>query len=195
MSWSEDIVLDRPLADVVPVAAARGATVDLWRAGIYREGYDAATESLERVYSTQVLELRQEIEAMRDGVLETLECAVEAGLESVRGALPELVMAVVRRVLGEIELDAAQVGRMIARAIPEYLESDAHLVVILSEHDFELMDRSALQTLTGGRALKLERDPSLEPGDFRIQSPVGRLDGTLEGRLNRAASELKEDAG
>ena len=191
MSWSEDLTFPGPVLEVVPVNPERSNSLSKMLDETYQRGYRRATDSLESVYNSQILELRKEIEEMRDGVLKTLEYAVSEGMDSLRKAVPQVSLELVRSILSEIELDAEQLCKLIEKAVPSFLDPEAKLVISLAPGDYDYLSHENLADALGGRPLELKKDPHLKRGDFQVKSPLGYLDGSLENRINRAASHLE----
>lgn len=193
MSWSENISCGRRPRAVLPLPSRRQAELEAWCEAAYRRGFAAAQEQVAASYNAQILELRRESVEMRDGALATLEGAVERFLATTAAELPGLALQMARQALGGHVAAPEELAARVEGAIPPFFHREAAITVGLNPQDLEHFLEEDRAVVHQGRRLRLEADASLRPGDFRITSPLGELDGRLEKRLDALAEYLGEE--
>jgi flagellar assembly protein FliH len=184
------ISFDRPLAGAhIPGRAGRLYTegeMAAARAEAYREGYDAAHAFSDR----QLLEFRDEVQAMQHGLLNTLPGLEQSMLEQLRSSLPELAMDLARRLLSNFEPDAAHLEKLCIETLDHLFPERENLELIVAPRDAALLMKHMPNLEARYPGLKLRSDASLSPGDCQVRSRFGLTDARVSAKLEALRHEL-----
>lgn len=184
------IVFDRPLSGaVIPGRAAKEYTeadIAAARAAGYREGYDAARAFAD----SQLVEFRNEVHQLQDGLLKNLPHMDTAMIEQLRTGLPALAMDIARRLLAGFEPPSEVVARLCAEALDQLFPERENLELIVSVRDAELLVRHMPDLSSRYPGLKIRSDAALGPGDCQVRSRFGLTDARLSAKLESIEHEL-----
>jgi flagellar assembly protein FliH len=157
----------------------------------YQAGYQAGQED-------GLAAGQARVEAACDNLaraLKVLQVAKASILEVMEGEMVALVQAACDRILLAPEaVDPALVRRVVREAILRAGEAE-RMVVTLHPDDLDLVRQfrpRLLEEISGLTRLDLRPDPSLRPGDCRVDSPTSHVDATLESRRQRIFDLLAE---
>jgi flagellar assembly protein FliH len=153
----------------------------------YQRGYDAGADHVNR----QIIEQRNEINEMRALLFENAKEAVDQAVTEVRGALPQLALQVVRRLIGGIEWDTQSVAEAAESVLIEAGVDPSEVELRLNPHDFELLrdlDPSMTERHPG---VRLVADARLERGGCEAVTRFGKIDGRLSRRLDRLEASME----
>jgi len=193
MSWSRlQVTLPAPLAGFrvrsfgpPPVPAE---TVKAQVEEAYRKGQGEADD----FHRQQLMQHREEAVSYQRDILLRLEQKIDTLLESSHQRIPELVFALVGRVLQGISLDAQELEALVVTTIGELHHREGeHLEVQLSPQDYDTL----LTLQEEGKAESLKRlqfvsDERLSHGDVQVTSRFGLLDARLETKLAKIKREV-----
>lgn len=184
------VAFDRPLAG----AAVRGRAARLYteaevaalKAAAYREGYDAAHAFSDK----QLLEFREEVQSLQDGLLQNLPNVEAAMNEQLRAELPGLALELARRLLAGYEPSADVVERICLETLEQLYPERENLELILSVRDAGLLEKSLSNLNSRYPGLKVRPDPTLAPGDCQVRSRFGLTDARLSSKTESLRREL-----
>jgi len=184
------IRFDRPLSGAhIPGRSGRlytEAEMGAARAEAYREGYDAAHAFSDR----QLLEFRDEVQALQSGLLQTLPGIEQSMLEQLRQSLPELAMEIARRLLSDFQPDETLVKKLCLDTLEHLYPERENLELVVSPRDAALLMKHMPDLEARYPGLKLRSDASLNPGDCQVNSRFGLTDATLGAKLEALHHEL-----
>jgi len=125
--------------------------------------------------------------------------AITAGLmDQARVDLLELSVKIAERILGAELKTRPQLLVGLIRSALEAAQLSGAITLVLSQKDYDLLRSKGPQVLgklPQGLRLQLRPDPELKRGDLVIESAAGRLDATLNARLQRVGASLSELTG
>ena len=102
-----------------------------------QESYNRG-KGLSKFYQAEVKNLREEI-AIRQSELLSKLTKVLATIGELEVRLPDLVIGIAERVLGQVSLDGSGVEQLVKSMIAEFSEEDEKLEVYLNPKDLELL--------------------------------------------------------
>jgi flagellar assembly protein FliH len=112
-------------------------------------------------------------------------------LDEAKEALVDLaVAAAMRLVHGHLAVQPAAVTAMVAAGLRRL--KDSNCTVRVSPQDLPLLhaQRSTLERELGAGVLKLQADPTLQPGSYVVASPLGQIDATLDSQAAHLRTAL-----
>lgn len=191
MSSTESIRLAHPLQSIGilfdgPAAERGGEGVELLLQAEYQRGYDEGTAHVNQ----QILEQRNEINEMRALLFENAEQAVQTVISEVRGAVPELVVQAVGRLIKDFEWNAESVTRAAEDVLAEAGVDPSEIELRLNPKDLELLrdlDPSMTERHPG---VKLVGDGRLERGGCEGVTRFGIIDGRISHKLDRLGASM-----
>lgn len=127
-----------------------------------------------------------------------LEAITGGLLDQARVDLLELSVKISERILGAELKTRPQLLVGLIRSALEAAQLTGAITLNLSPKDHALLRSKGPQVLGNlpkGLKLQLKADPALKRGDVVIESSAGRLDATLQARLQRVGSSLAELTG
>ncbi len=172
-------------------------------------------------YQDEIKKLREEIAKKQDTLLTSINSNVHSTLNELDKRLPDLVIAIVERILPDAKIDGEQVRSIVVSMISEFSESDEKLDVYLCKADLDLLKglskpnaedlvkenpeegfASAIagifdgldgddSLLEGYPNVKFHEDETLSSGDCQVKSRFGLLDGRIATKLRKIEQELK----
>lgn len=172
-------------------------------------------------YQQEIQKLRGEIANEQQSLLASINSKVDETLQELDRRLPDLVIAIVERVLPDVKIDGEQVRSIVLSMINEFSEDDEKLDVFLCKADLNLLkglgnsDSKATSEsqqeegfasaiagifdgldgddnlLEGYPNVKFHEDETLNPGDCQVKSRFGLLDGRISTKLRKIEQELR----
>jgi flagellar assembly protein FliH len=176
-----DIVLGGPEPE--PIAASVHAAAVL---EAYQRGWEEAVAKHEAMLAEQ----RQEFARAQEDALKGIAAQHEALVAQFSAALIPLASQIAARVLAGVAPDAELVSRLVEETLAELEPGTADVEVYLSPGDCALAEEIAAEQGQKFPGLKLLPDNSLRPGDCRVQSRFGAIDGRLKTKLENVLSVL-----
>ena len=174
-------------------------------------------------YKEEVRKLRTEYGHRQAEILSAAQSKIENVLAELDTRLPDVVIGLAERVLGQTPLDRAAIENIVKGLVAEFSGEDEKLEAYLCPEDLKLLkafDReesaevpseeeeegfaSAIagifDGLDGDDALlegypnvTFHEDPTLSRGDCQIKSRFGLLDGRIATKLRKIEADLKEE--
>lgn len=190
MAFAKLVAFDRPLSGVtVPGQQKRYVTEAEWAAHAeqaYRRGVDA-TRALA---DAQMVELRADIEGLRDGLFKRLREIEPTLLMDLRAALPELALDLARRLLAGYEPPAEIVSRLCEEALAELFPEQENLELCVSERDAALLEALRPAWMQRYPGLRVRVDRALAAGDCQVRSRFGLTDARRATKLEALSHAL-----
>lgn len=184
------VAFDRPLVGaMIPGHSERmysESEVAAIRAAAYREGSDATRAFGEQ----QVVEFREEVQALQNGVFQHLHDIEAALLDQIRAELPGLTMDIARRLLAGFEPPQDLVLRLCSEALDQLYPERENLELAVSPRDAEMLTKFGGDILARFPGLKIRSDSSLQTGDCIVNSRFGITDARQSAKLAAIEHEL-----
>lgn len=166
----------------------RGPNVSDREQAAYRQGQDDAQTFCQQ----QILEAREEMRRLQDEVLSGISTRFEDLCEQFNDQVPELVLAIVRKVLSGVEPGRETVIRSIEETLTELAPQSDTFQVHLHPKDAALLREGCSEFTSDYPGMELMDDPSLVPGDVVVRSRFGIIDGRVETKLRRIEAGIRE---
>ncbi len=184
------IVFDRPLAGAHipghPVREYSAADLAAARAAAYREGYDAARAFAD----SQLVEFRNEVHQLQDGLLKNLPHMDTAMIDQLRIGLPALAVDIARRLLADFEPPGDLVAKLCIEALEQLFPERENLELVVCARDADLLLKHMPDLASRYPGLKIRSDVTLMPGDCQVRSRFGLTDARLSAKLETIQNEL-----
>ena len=104
-----------------------------------QESYNRGKQEATSFYQAEVKNLREEIAIRQSELLSEINQRVLATIGELEIRLPDLVIGIAERVLGQVSLDGSGVEQLVKSMIAEFSEEDEKLEVYLNPKDLELL--------------------------------------------------------
>lgn len=185
----------------------------------YARGKEEATA----FYQAEIAKLRSSYADAQSQLLSKIDVKVDEVISKLDHRLPDLVIGLAQRVLGQISLDRESIEQIVKSMVTEFSGEDEKLEVFLCPQDLSLLKAMAdpekpaseedsqeegfasaiagiFDGLDGDDALldgypnvKFFEDASLQSGDCQIKSRFGLLDGRISTKIRKIEEELKRN--
>jgi flagellar assembly protein FliH len=184
------IAFDRPLsgATIPGHSAAMYTDSDLAaaRAAAYREGADSARGFGER----QLVEFRDEVQTLQDGLFVGLG-EIEGGmLGQLRTALPDLALDLARRLLAGFEPPPELLEKLCVEALEQLYPERDNLELTVSPRDAALLAKLTPGLESRYPNLRIRADAAFAPGDCQVRSRFGITDARQSAKIAAIQQEL-----
>lgn len=156
------------------------------RAAAYREGSDSAQAFAER----QLVEFRDEVHALQQGIFQHLHDIESALIDQIRRELPNLAMDIARRMLAGFEPPQELVLRLCSEALEQLFPERENLELVVSSRDAEMLSKHGGDLQARFPGLKIRADATLQPGDCIVHSRFGITDARQSAKLGAIEHEL-----
>lgn len=124
-------------------------------------------------------------------VLSALEREFKGLVKEISERMPDIAISIVRRILGGLTLEVAQVEAIVTEVLKENAPEGEVLEVLLSERDYDLLEKEEDGLGKRYPGIKFERNGSLNSGDCLIKSRFGLVDATINTKLKQIRQELE----
>lgn len=158
-----------------------------WEQAAYAKGREEA----EAFAQAQIVEMREDFLRVQNELFNRLDTQFQSLVSTVGARMPDLVLAMVRRLWGGIELNPEAVENNLRELMQEITPDGEELEVSLCPEDFKLIKEIDTGTLSATSKIRLIEDASLKKGDCMIRSRFGIVDGRIETKLKKIEGELK----
>jgi flagellar assembly protein FliH len=154
---------------------------DLQRVRSEAEGQ--VREVLEREFESRVARLRQDWEALQQGLFQSMSDRFQGALNQMRELLPQLVVESTARVLGGVEVDGRMVKGVVEDLLQEVAPGTEALEVQLCESDLRQLEAAQADLKHRFPGISLRVNPELKSGDCVVRTRFGVIDGRLSTKL------------
>lgn len=166
----------------------RGSDVSDREQAAYRQGQDDAQTFCQQ----QIMEAREEMRRLQDEVLSGISTRFDELCDQFNHQVPELVLAIVRKVLAGVEPGRETVIKAIEETLAELAPQSDTFQVHLHPKDASLLREGCSEFSNDYPGMELMDDPSLAPGDVVVRSRFGIIDGRVETKLRRIEAGIRE---
>ncbi|XOZ33887.1 flagellar assembly protein FliH [Halomonadaceae bacterium KBTZ08] len=160
----------------------------------YRVGYDEGHAAGREAGEQQGLEegreqVRQQEQRLQQ-IMDTLVHPIRQEEEATEAALLNLVMALSRSVIHrELQLDSAQIGSIVRRAIHSLPDSDSDMRIRVHPDDAEMV-RQAIEGVASHATVA--PDDQILPGGCSVENNRSLVDYTVEKRFQKQVQRMLE---
>ena len=194
MKWSETIVLKEPLREVrlsvlPPESEQENRARALEQAAFERGRLDA-----EKNLGEQLLQQRNELLELQQGVLESLRNAVPDVIQQTEGVLFQIALESAKKFVAGIPIDSVLVEAIVREAVLETKET-AEITVHLHPDDLALLHKHAapiLQGLPEAGLLKFIGSSEITRGGCLVQTRFGLLDARRETKIEQIRESISK---
>jgi len=184
------IAFDRPLAGVALPGQGARVYSDTELAAIRQKAYQDGTDAARGFANQQLVEFRAEVQAMQEGLFQTL-AATETDIQTqLRMALPALAVELARRLLAGYEPTAEQVMQLCEETLAQLYPERDNLELFLCPRDAALLDHLSVDWKTRHPGLRVTIDATLGSGDCQVRSRFGLTDARRSAKLESLTREL-----
>lgn len=137
------------------------------------ESYNRGKAEATSFYQAEIKKLREELATQQIHLLEKINQKVVSTLGELNVRLPDLVIGIAERVLGQVNLDGEGIEQLVKSMIGEFADENEKLEVYLNPQDLDL--------LKGLRRTEDTSDTSDEENDEGFASAIAGIFDGLEG--------------
>ena len=186
MATTTRLRFSRPLKDVHPLTASAGDDSPTPSAG----GMPAELAAMFDPATPKVLELLQEIPAL----VQELESRRLQMIDEFRQLAVELAVAIASKLTyREIQQDENFIGPILEQVLSGW-DQNTHWTLSFNPKDFENLERHKQKLEpTDGEILKLQSDPSIPQGDFRLETPSSYFVSSIQTKLTEIRQMIMKD--
>ncbi len=111
-------------------------------------------------------------------------------LREIHAQIPDIVIKLLKKVLGSYEIDAKNMQKLIQDALKEVSEDNAYLEVFISPQDWDMLSLEDESWANGYSRVSFFKDDKLKRGDCMLKSRFGLIDGRMEKKISKIEKEL-----
>ena len=128
---------------------------------------------------------------MQQSVFKNMHAEFEKLVEEINSRLPELVLAMLHRVLADTPMDRQLVCKIIDETLGQFISKDEDLEIRLSKSDLALLRGGEESSEDLYPGITLLEDPALQPGDCLVRSRFGLVDARVQTKILKIEKELR----
>jgi flagellar assembly protein FliH len=194
-SWSETILLSKPLRDLRRAEAlseapsANEAAVQAQIEASYRRGRVDGEKAL----NEQLLHQRAQMQELLQGVVASLRQAVPQVVRDTENTMVALALAVAQKLVADIPISAPMVEAAVRDALAQ-VEGTAQFTVRLHRADLELLENSESPVLADadGKQFRFLSSSEITRGGCVVETRFGTIDARRETKLDIVKRSLTE---
>jgi flagellar assembly protein FliH len=175
----------------VHLGVDRARQEKLERERLIREAYERGRGEAEDFARAQLVEARTETSELQSSVLHGVEKAFEDLRTELDQNLPELVLALVQRVLRGVELDGEAIRGLVLSTVEELAPRDEPLTLFLHPQDHHALSQRDEELAANHPRLRFQADPELKRGDVQVRSRFGVIDARTDTKVDALRRELQ----
>ena len=190
MKWSETITLAKPLRDVrltapPPEGESRAHAAE-------QAAYERGRRDAEKDLGEQLLQQRNELLELQQGVMESLRRAVPEVIQQTENALFQIALEAAKKIVAGIPIAPELVEAVVREAVAQTKET-AEITIQLHPDDLALLRKHPspiLQGLPEAGPLKFIGASEITRGGCLVQTRFGLLDARRETKLEQLRESL-----
>jgi flagellar assembly protein FliH len=187
MKWSETITLSEPLQDVRVSALPAESELDRRVRAAESAAYEHGKLDGEKNIGEQLLQQRNELLELHQGVIESLRRAVPDVIQQTENALMQIALECAKKIVAGIPISPELVESVVREAVMQTKET-AEILVQLNSDDLALLRKHQspiLQGLPEAGPLKFISSSEISRGGCLVQTRFGLLDARRETKLEQ----------
>lgn len=192
MKWSDSIILDQPLRDVLQLTKAPAQD---WEAHL-REREEAAYQNGrrdgERALSEQLLQQRNEMVELQNGVVASLQRTLPQMIQESESTLIALALESAQKIIAGLPVDSQMVEAVVREALRQ-VEDTAEIVIQLHPDDLALLRKHESPLLKGlpeTGPLRFTGVSEVTRGGCIVRTRFGMIDARRETKLEQLHKTL-----
>jgi flagellar assembly protein FliH len=192
MKWSDSIILDQPLRDVRQLTKAPAQD---WEAHL-REREEAAYQNGrrdgERALSEQLLQQRNEMVELQNGVVDSLQRTLPQMIQEAESTLIALALESAQKIIAGLPVDSQMVEAVVREALRQ-VEDTAEIVIQLHPDDLALLRKHESPLLKGlpeTGPLRFTGASEVTRGGCIVRTRFGMIDARRETKLEQLHKTL-----
>lgn len=192
MTWSETIVLDRPLKNVALVAQAPQTNWDVVIHTQEQAAYERGRRDGESGLGAQLIQQRNEIVELQRGILTNLNGAVSQVIHESQSACIQLALEAAGRIVAGYPIDSGLVEAVVREALAQ-VEDSTEITVQVHPEDLALLqknDSSLLGDTSEKSRLRFVPSSQVNRGGCLVQTRFGVIDAQREVKLRQLAETV-----
>jgi flagellar assembly protein FliH len=192
MKWSETITLARPLLDVHVTTLPPESELESRVRAAEQAAYERGRHDAEKNLGEQLLQQRNELLELQQGVLESLRNAVPDVIQQTEGALFQIALESAKKIVAGIPIEPELVEAVVREAVAQTKET-AEITIQLHPDDLALLHKHPspiLQGLPEAGPLKFIGSSEITRGGCLVQTRFGLLDACRETKIEQLRESL-----
>jgi flagellar assembly protein FliH len=192
MKWSETITLAEPLRDVrasaLPVESEEERRVRAAELAAYERGRGDGEKNL----SGQMLQQRNELLELHQGVVESLRRAVPEVIQQTENTLMQIALECAMKIVAGIPISPELIEAVVREAVTQTKET-AEILVQLHPDDLALLrshQSPIIQGLPEAGPLKFIGSSEISRGGCLVQTRFGLLDARRETKIEQLRESI-----
>jgi len=187
MKSFETITFAEPLRDVRVSALSSGSDSEHRLRAAEQAAYERGRLDGEKILGEQMLQQRNELLELHQGVVESLRRAVPEVIQQTESALMQIALECAKKIVGGIPIAPELVEGVVCEAVTQTKET-AEILVQLNPDDLALLRKHQspiLQGLPEAGPLKFIGSSEINRGGCLVQTRFGLLDARRETKLEQ----------
>lgn len=177
-------------ASVPDAAPALPPTVDLDKE--LRDAFERGRLEGERSVSEQLVQQRQEMQALLNGVVLPLQQAVSQVVRDTETTVTELALEIARKLVADFPIEAGMVEAVVKDAMAQVEENaEFHVKIHPSDLDLLVKAESPLLNSSATTRVHFQAAPEVSRGGCIVQTKFGVIDARRETKLDLLRTSLQ----
>ena len=192
MKWSETITLDEPLRDVRASSLPAESDSDRRVRTAEQAAYEHGRLDGEKNLGEQMLQQRNELLELHQGVIESLRRAVPDVIQQTENTLLQIALECAKKIVAGIPISPELVEAVVREAVTQTKET-AEIMVQLHPDDLALLRKNQspiLQGLPEAGPLKFIGSSEVSRGGCLVQTRFGLLDARRETKIEQLRESI-----
>jgi len=192
MKWSETITFAEPLRDVRAAALPPDSELDRRVRAAEQAAYERGRLDGEKNLGEQMLQQRNELLELHQGVIESLRSAVPEVIQQTETALMQIALECAQKIVADIPITPELVEAVVREAVTQTKET-AEILVQLHPDDLALLRKHQspiLQGLPEAGPLKFIGSSEISRGGCLVQTRFGLLDARRETKIEQLRESI-----
>ena len=193
MKWREPILLRHPLRDVHLLTLAPAQD---WQEHIREReqcAYERGRCDGEQALSSQLLQQRNEMVELQNGILTSLRQAIPQVIQETEGALINLALEAAQKIIAGLPVSIEIVEAVVREAVRQVKDA-AEITIQLHPDDLDLLHKHnspLLNSLPEIGPLRFTHSSDITRGGCMVQTRFGLIDARRETKLEQLRETLK----
>ena len=192
MKWSETITLDEPLRDVRASSLPAESDLDCRVRAAEQAAYEHGRLDGEKNLGEQMLQQRNELLELHQGVIESLRRAVPNVIQQTENTLMQIALECAKKIVAGIPISLELVEAVVREAVTQTKET-AEIMVQLNPDDLALLRKHQspiLEGLPDAGPLKFMCSSEISRGGCLVQTRFGLLDARRETKIEQLRESI-----
>ena len=192
MKWSDTITLDEPLRAVRASSLPAESDLDRRVRAAEQAAYERGRLDGEKNLGEQMLQQRNELLELHQGVIESLRRAVPEVIQQTENTLMQIALECAKKIVAGIPISPELVEAVVREAVTQTKET-AEIMVQLHPDDLALLRKNQspiLQGLPEAGPLKFIASSEISRGGCLVQTRFGLLDARRETKIEQLRESI-----